>query len=279
MSKTDTFTALQLVQQTLENFDSNYFFKLHKIFKPTPVNKDWVINKGRKNSDFHMLFVIKGTGNYHLDGEAISMKKGQLFFVSNDFAHDASANQHDLVHIFSLRFGIYETSTGHFLPNFFDQPFGTLITPKDPERYDLLFNRLYHHYLEQKPLSSYAINTLLSQILLNLCEEADQSDTNNHIQSISRKIIQKHGNGINVTSLAAQMNLSTKQFTRLFQKENLITPHQFIIKTRINHAKYLLEETHLTVSEIATELGYSDAFTFSKQFKKVTGISPSTFRL
>lgn len=278
MSNTDTSIATDQLGKLLKNFENNYHFRLHKMFNPMPVNMDWHIDDHRHITDLHLLYVIKGSGTYFLDEERIDMKKGQLFLVTNDFPHTAYSSQEDLIHMFSLRFGIYKTCNQTFLPNYFRQPFGSVFTPKDPEAYVGLLNRMYRHFLEQKPLSSYAINVLMSQLLLNLCEEPDQLDTTGQIQSITSSIIRRHGKDINLSTMAEQMNLSTKQFTRLFQKENHITPHQFIIKSRVNHAKYLLEESNLPISVIALELGYTDAFTFSKQFKKVTGLSPTNFR-
>ena len=52
----------------------------------------------------------------------------------------------------------------------------------------------------------------------------------------------------------------------------------YVISLRINHAKLLLSETDQSVTDIALECGYTDFNYFSKQFKKLTHLSPSEFR-
>lgn len=153
-----------------------------------------------------------------------------------------------------------------------------MISPREPEVYRQLLDRAYRHFLEQRPMSDYAVNLLMNTILLNLLEEPVQLDTRKSIEGLTDSIINRHGKGITVETMAASMGLSVKQFTRHFIRANNTTPHQFLIKARINHAMYLLEETGLSVNAIADELDYADAFTFSRQFKKVTGKSPTTFR-
>ena len=182
-----------------------------------------------------------------------------------------------LKHIFSLRFGVYSNQNNHFIPSFFKKPFALSLTPSQPHIYETLLNRIYQYYLEQKPERDYAINVLLNQVLLNACEEPVNIDTSSKIKNITNQIIYSHGHNISIAQLASRMQLSSKQFSRLFVKYNQMTPHQFIINTRINHGKYLLEDTSMTISEIASELGYVDSFCFSKQFKKVVGVSPSNF--
>lgn len=52
----------------------------------------------------------------------------------------------------------------------------------------------------------------------------------------------------------------------------------YVISLRMNRAKLLLAETDRSITDIATECGYTDFTYFSKQFKKHTNLSPSKFR-
>lgn len=278
MLKTDISLAINILNESLLHHGNDYMIKVHKMYKPTPVNKGWLIDEGRLNQDIHLLYVLEGKGTYTLGTEQIPMKKGQLYLVTNDFPHGAYSDQSDLVHIVSMRFGIYSATTGHYLPNFFTKPFGTMVTVDHPDLYQDLLDRTYHHFLEDGPNKDFAIHALMAQLLLTLVEIHPSTDILTMIHTITSKIINTHGKEMTIDHLAAQIGLSTKQFTRLFHQSNHTTPHQFIIQTRINHAKYLLEETNLSIKAIALELGYADAFTFSRQFKKVAGIPPTIYR-
>ena len=82
---------------------------------------------------------------------------------------------------------------------------------------------------------------------------------------------------ISLDDLAAQANLSTFHFARLFKKTLGITPHQFVLQLRIEWAKRFLKQNHLSHTHIAYELGFTDLAHFANTFKKVTGLTPSQF--
>ncbi len=57
-----------------------------------------------------------------------------------------------------------------------------------------------------------------------------------------------------------------------------IAHEHYITELKINRAKKLLRETHLSISEIAEKVGFSDTGYFNKLFKAKTGASPSKYR-
>jgi AraC-like DNA-binding protein len=78
--------------------------------------------------------------------------------------------------------------------------------------------------------------------------------------------------------LARQFGFSPRHFGRIFRRVTGKTPNRVLIEARIDHAKKLLATSALNVSEIAGSLNYENAFYFSKQFKAVTGMTPTGFR-
>lgn len=81
-----------------------------------------------------------------------------------------------------------------------------------------------------------------------------------------------------VKALAKQCHYSQDHFIRVFRKYVGMTPLEFIIQAKVEKAMQLLLMSSMTIQGIAGILGYSDAFTFSKQFKAKTGVSPSEYR-
>lgn len=78
--------------------------------------------------------------------------------------------------------------------------------------------------------------------------------------------------------VADHIHMGYEKFRKSFSHHFGISPGYYMIQKRIHLAQKQLSDPAKTVKEIALELGYSDAFTFSKQFKKLTGVSPSEFR-
>jgi AraC family transcriptional regulator len=77
---------------------------------------------------------------------------------------------------------------------------------------------------------------------------------------------------------AEQVNMSLFHFLREFKKYTSLTPHQYLIKMKIESAKELLRRTNKTIMEITYDLGFSDQSHFSRTFKRQTGVSPNGYR-
>ena len=83
---------------------------------------------------------------------------------------------------------------------------------------------------------------------------------------------------ISVKSIAEQLNLDRSYFANIFKKDTGISPSQYIISYRMKKALHLLNSEKYSVSIIATSVGYSDLFTFSRSFKKFYGTPPQRYK-
>ena len=84
---------------------------------------------------------------------------------------------------------------------------------------------------------------------------------------------------LQVATLAAQANISPSHFFALFKRRTGCAPIDCFIRLRMQLACRLLDETRLSVKEIAAALGYDDPFYFSRIFKSVNHVAPSEYRL
>jgi len=81
---------------------------------------------------------------------------------------------------------------------------------------------------------------------------------------------------LSVTELAAEVDLSAKQLCRAFKVTVGVPVHQYVLSRRIGRAKELL--THMDVTEVAMATGFASPSHLSTSFKKVTGITPTSYR-
>ncbi len=86
------------------------------------------------------------------------------------------------------------------------------------------------------------------------------------------------GEKITLEQLASLVNYERTYFSSLFTDIFKISPIRFILRKRIERAMFRLETTNCLLEEISEELGFSDAYHFSKTFKQYTGIAPTAFR-
>ncbi len=84
---------------------------------------------------------------------------------------------------------------------------------------------------------------------------------------------------ISLDDLASVACMNNAYFLREFKKYFGSSPHQYIIRHRLNIAKKLMQTTSLSITEICFEVGYSDVTSFGKLFKKHFSFTPATFRL
>lgn len=78
--------------------------------------------------------------------------------------------------------------------------------------------------------------------------------------------------------LAKLANMSQNHFLNIFKKLNNLTPYNYIIRKRIEYALKLLDETDMSVLDIAYACGFNNTASFYSLFKKYIGKSPSEVR-
>ena len=84
--------------------------------------------------------------------------------------------------------------------------------------------------------------------------------------------------GLTQEQLAEHFYVSEEHLIRLFKKSYHITPHQYILQSKIRIAMLMLRTTKDSVEEISYRLNFSDPHHFSAQFKKLVGIRPLPYR-
>lgn len=140
----------------------------------------------------------------------------------------------------------------------------------------------YLHMIEE--LKSRRDEELMSvmlrfqQIIFNFHQLARKKmmPVNNSIEKAVTKLSKDFDCKISLPELAAELNMSYGSFRSQFQKNIGVPPGDFRISKRIEFSQELLLEGY-SVKEVAAQLNYPDAYTFSRQFKKVSGMPPTTF--
>jgi AraC-like DNA-binding protein len=81
-----------------------------------------------------------------------------------------------------------------------------------------------------------------------------------------------------VEDIAREAGLSAGYLTRQFKQSLGSSPSEYARNFRMAKAAELLREEELNIADIAEKLGFSDIALFSRQFRQVTGVSPTGFR-
>ena len=83
---------------------------------------------------------------------------------------------------------------------------------------------------------------------------------------------------IHLEQLAAAVALSPFHFHREFKRSTGVTPHQYIIQVRMEHAKGLLSGSDMPLAQVAAQVGFADQSHFCATFRRTTSMTPRTYR-
>jgi AraC-like DNA-binding protein len=83
---------------------------------------------------------------------------------------------------------------------------------------------------------------------------------------------------IDLEQTAAQAGISPFHFLRLFSSVLGVTPHQYLVRSRLRHAARLLAGDGISITDIAYDVGFGDLSNFVRTFHRAAGISPLRFR-
>jgi AraC-like DNA-binding protein len=98
------------------------------------------------------------------------------------------------------------------------------------------------------------------------------------ISSILRLIEESPGETLSLTRLASDAQMSEFHFLRIFKQVTGVTPHQYVLRSRLRKAALRLRMRPDEVLDIALDAGFGDLSNFNHAFRREFGLSPGQFR-
>ena len=103
--------------------------------------------------------------------------------------------------------------------------------------------------------------------------------TPEEIVTLVKTFVKEHcSEELDLNSIALSLGFSSSYLTKVFNKVENTTPSKYIRSYRMNIAKQLMNDSNLTIQQIAAHVGYNDPFHFSRSFKQTFGISPTEYK-
>lgn len=99
------------------------------------------------------------------------------------------------------------------------------------------------------------------------------------LRRVSAFIADNYESDLSIAELAGVAGISAFHFAREFKRATGTTPHQYLIKFRVERAKALLTESELPLVEVSARSGFSHQSHFTRLFHRLTGMTPQSYRL
>ncbi len=238
----------------------------------------------RKGSQEHILiYCVDGKGWIEIDGTKQFLSKNMYSIIPKETPHTYAADQNN-------PWTIYWT---HFLGDKADSFVYPLNYPRELKETNVsrfkdrieLFEEIYFNLDAGYSDQNMEYSSILLMHLLGSFKYLSQFRKIKEIQQqdvISKAIVFIKSNlhrKLSLSEIANYSNVSVSHLCLLFKKKTSYSPVEYLIFMRMQKACSLLEFTSLKINTIANNVGYEDAFYFSRLFKNVIGKSPSQYRI
>ena len=244
-----------------------------------------------KTKFYTLLIVESGSGNLMIDHERYELKKGNVFFVNynqvfrfsevEDFKGEAVLFTRSFYNLIYTGNRKIKNDTA-----FLNLPPLMEFSKNDLANFKTGVADMKKEFLSPTILSKEIICLLLKASMLKYIRKTDHTEyidfkTNRKSLYIEdfRNLVEIHFKELKRTSDYSQkLTISANYLNALIKEKLDLSAENYIQNRVILEAERLLLNTHLSVTEISFELGFSDKSHFGKYFKKITNASPNQFR-
>jgi len=144
-----------------------------------------------------------------------------------------------------------------------------------------LIRKLQSEFLKDSDSGSLIVEAIILQLLVitaRCSRDEPKNGARAWLSNIRSVIEDRYLNEFRLSELAAVAGVHRVHLVREFRKHYGVTIGQYIRKLRIDHACQLLGQTNLPLREISARCRFADQSHFTKQFRKLSGLTPAAYR-
>jgi AraC-like DNA-binding protein len=242
---------------------------------------------GPKVYDFWLLHhVLSGTGVYRVEGTEYRLRAGHAFLIAPGRLIEYAADERDPWRYRWVAFAGSQSEALAASAGF------TAARPVADAGRSLrpaaLIGRIQRAFREGGKLAHLEAAGCLSLLMVEYGKAQAREDApvpgpgaggNELVQRIVHYLSTQYAEPVSIELMAATLGFSRAYLSRVFKRHTGMTPVEFLLRLRIDHARRLLRERReLTVEQIAASVGFQDPLYFSKQFRRICGMPPTAYR-
>ena len=232
-----------------------------------------------------LVFIVKGRGEHLIGDIKYRTQAGDLLIFNCNVIHDEMAEVNSDMAVYCC--GIKNLHIKGMEKNcLFNIHSPAVIATGDQwenieKTLDIMFFHISQNTSRANEICQYLLASLLTTIIQlpskNVYQIFHKKLT--LIEQIKQYIDQHYWEDLTLNDLAIRFHISPYYLAHLFKQQTEFSPIQYMIRRRIGEAQSLLINTHYSIGQIASMVGYHNANYFSTLFAKMIGISPTAYRL
>lgn len=260
------------------------------------------ISKSKYENDWHstahfhpfteIFFITNGQGTFLLDDKVVKVNKWDLIIINPNCLHTEKSSLSDV----PLEYTVL--GVDNLLLNF-PESYSLIDNDRQIKQYiikncfrdkeiildyfDRLLleveNKAFNYELVCKSILILFITHIIRNTTSSLFIEESQEKINLECMKIKNYIDAHYSQNITLDFLSDLSYMNKFHLVHTFTKEIGVSPINYVITRRIQEAKNLLATTNYSIRDIASIVGFSNSSYFSQMFRKVSGMSPKSYRI
>jgi len=245
------------------------------------------------HNDIEFVKVIDGEINYNVNGEIVSLEKGDgLFINSKQFHYNFPKNESECKFMCVIIHPVLMCSSKAFAEKYVSPILSNSAIPyhifkSDIEWENIVLSSLESIYMleneEYFELNLYSqFYNLWMQMYLNLSNKTPKKSQDiQHLTELKNMIsfVKEHyKEKISLNDIANAGGTCKTSCCTIFKKFTNQTPNEYLTDYRLQKSIELMQNTDMTLTQICYDVGFSGASYFSETFKKVYEMSPTEYK-
>lgn len=242
--------------------------------------QNFVIRSAGGSKDY-LLIITKSDTTFSIDGNEYETPPGTMVLFDKNVPYD-----------YRNKSGEYINDWLHFDFDGENQPFEALkivlnkpVVLNDITSISLILHLIINEMHSKSPYKNEVLDHYMKILLYRLSEHIQNKNDSIKSHPMYQKLLELRAKIYNnpqekwtINRMCRELNVSTSYAQHIYKDTFQISCMNDVINARIEQAKFYLLQSVLSISAIAENCGYESEIHFSRQFKKVTGMSPREYR-
>lgn len=235
---------------------------------------------------YEISYIISGKGEFIYNGTETSVSVGDLIINPDKYIHSIKADCNDEINFCYMGFRLKDKNSEiakRFLNSVNDNQIIKKMSRDIYTYYKNAMEEIYHRENIDKLLTEM----YLSQIILLATRQKEFESSNYEkvktsgitrpVYLIIKYIDRNIEMPLTVSGIADSLGYSPYYISHLFKSKMHVTLQEYIISKKIEKAKKMIEDNRYSITKISEKLSFNNIQSFSRSFKKITGIPPKEY--